>query len=317
MFAFKHDKEVSHIAILNDENEPLFVVSEIMTVLQIPDSDTVLQDFESDEKVERNGRVFLTISGIRRLSNTYRSQRGIEFRRWASRKIREMLDQETRQLESKLRARVAKEQLPGTIYVVQNKGDAERNLYKVGRTRDVDKRSINFNTAMPDGSSVVYSAHCVATKACEQWLSHRLAIHHYNREWYQCDLAFIKKAVDDAVSFVNSQMEIAAEESTLHSRSSASVSKPQLVASPTIDPLQRWLLQNIVSAPGKRIHLHRFDKAYGRKLGKHLITQLQALGYELEPVNDKQKDTGCCTSAFRYIRNVTIRNWSDVEQSVI
>ncbi len=393
----------------------LFRAAEIAALLNISNIKTTLSEFDDEERATHWGEEFLTIHGIYRLIQTYRSPLGLAFRKWATSTIGDILVQSEREArqtaEDMLKIRVAQQHCPGMIYVIENLGDAERNLYKVGRTQDLGKRTANYKTSMPDGPAVVHSVYCVATKPCEQWLNHRLANYRYKSEWFQCDLIIIKKAVNDAVSFVNSQLteddsnllttiaphrnlplvsfteqttflsflndssnilyEAGSETSLkdLTSAYSSYLKRPvhiidrqvltqansqfivyscrscnfcqsvqgkgccptyqdaertltyyvrnlRLVPSSS-SSLHQWLRTNLIKDPGKRIHLHRFDKAYGSRIGKALIERLLILGCEVGAVSDKQRDTGCCSSAFRCVRNISIRNWSDSQQKLI
>lgn len=80
-------------------------------------------------------------------------------------------------------------------------------------------------------------------------------------------------------------------------------------------PFDSWLQENLVQEPGKRIHLHRFEKAFGSKC-RSLVNRLQALGYQVGPVDAKKKDFGCCVSSFRCVTGINVRNWSDTDRRV-
>lgn len=81
-------------------------------------------------------------------------------------------------------------------------------------------------------------------------------------------------------------------------------------------PLDSWLQENLVGDPGKRVHLHRFEKAFGSKC-RSLVNRLQALGHQVGAVDVKKKDFGCCVSSFRCVTGINVRNWVDSERRVV
>lgn len=100
-----------------------------------------------------------------------------------------------------LQAKLAGKYAPGQqIYVLMNPADANRNLYKLGRTRDLSKRIGNFKTSMPDGCLIMYTVNCIDSIACERAVGKALEKYLYNREWYQCELSIIVHAMNTAVS---------------------------------------------------------------------------------------------------------------------
>ncbi len=119
-------------------------------------------------------------------------QRALEEAREAQR----LAEEKAGQLQAKLAGKYA----PGQqIYVLMNPADANRNLYKLGRTKDLSKRIGNYGTAMPDGCTIMHTVNCIDANTCESAAGTALEKYRYNREWYQCDLAIITHAMETAV----------------------------------------------------------------------------------------------------------------------
>ncbi len=88
-------------------------------------------------------------------------------------------------------------------------------------------------------------------------------------------------------------------------------------------PFETWLNENLLDVPGKRVHLHRFDRAYTLfqtrentkdkvKTGT-IVSKLRARGYHVgNALLDNQRDAACCGSALRYVEGADVKNWSEL-----
>jgi prophage antirepressor-like protein len=102
------------------------------------------------------------------------------------------LIKEREEKESLKRRLKNKHQKGQTVYIARNPADRERELYKIGHSKDVCKRSGQYSTSMPDGVDMV---HCVKTcdaNLVERVVQHILDAYRYdaNREWFQRQPAF-------------------------------------------------------------------------------------------------------------------------------
>ena len=70
-----------------------------------------------------------------------------------------------------------KHQKGETVYIARNPADADRNLYKIGHTKDLSKRSGQYATAMPDGAEIVHRV-----QTCNAHLVERV-VHHVLAKW--------------------------------------------------------------------------------------------------------------------------------------
>ena len=86
-------------------------------------------------------------------------------------------------------------------------------------------------------------------------------------------------------------------------------------------PFDVWLEENLIPAPGKRVHVHRFEKAYNagkaakdQVRGQTLMNKLTLLGVEVAKGTEKQKhrDKGCCDQSLRCVLDVNVKHWDDV-----
>ena len=332
----------------------LFQANQIGELLDIKNIRDTLSGFDEDEvhvgTTDTNAgsrkALFLTELGLYRLLGMSRKPLARPFQKWVAKTIKEIrmtgkfelqeeakresqrvLDEERearRLAEEKaiqLQAKLAGKYAPGQqIYVLMNPADANRNLYKLGRTKDLSKRIGNYNTGMPDGFSVLHTVTCADSAACEQVVATALEKFRYNREWYRCDLSIITNAMDAAVMANDGLVrcidhlekygvtqKIAAmyneieqtERMLLTGRPPIDNPRPpspeprraglinwltRRVRTPEPQPPQQpiqppdlfaaWLHQNLVSMPGKRIHLHRLEKAFGNK-DRSLVARLQ------------------------------------------
>ena len=78
-------------------------------------------------------------------------------------------------------------------------------------------------------------------------------------------------------------------------------------------PFNTWLSQNLVAAPNRRVHIHRFQRAFNRgrperdQIELGLVKQrLTALKYELFK---QGKDAGCCDTPNQRVLNVDVKGW--------
>ena len=96
------------------------------------------------------------------------------------------------------------------------------------------------------------------------------------------------------------------------------------------NPMDMWLAANLVEAPGKRVHVHRFQKAYcqwlegwraenpetRRRLGNPpksgFVDKLIDMGYVVSNLKDIQRDSACCTSAGRYVTGIDVQGYEIV-----
>ncbi len=85
------------------------------------------------------------------------------------------------------------------------------------------------------------------------------------------------------------------------------------------DPFGTWLDTVIVRAPNKRIHFHRFEKAYRRCTNKDhpslksatIANQLTVRGFTVSRSKEAgQRDTDCCDSPNRYVIGADINGWN-------
>ena len=84
-----------------------------------------------------------------------------------------------------------------------------------------------------------------------------------------------------------------------------------------LDRFNEWLQENVVAAPGYRVHIHRFENVYmaetGNSLSKgHVGKLLRRLGYdvpETKAPGARQKDVDCCKVATTCVKNVNVKNW--------
>lgn len=75
-----------------------------------------------------------------------------------------------------------------------------------------------------------------------------------------------------------------------------------------------WLDSHIVTAPDKRIHAHRFEKAFNRGMAEENQVNsrvandiLTAKGITVSRRGDNQKDKKCCTGSARWVMNVDVK----------
>jgi T5orf172 domain-containing protein len=92
--------------------------------------------------------------------------------------------------------------VPGErIYVMHNTVYDVQNMFKIGRTKDLAKRLVTYNTSNINGVSIVYDRVCCDSKLVESLVHHVLAEKRCarNREYFECSLRLIKRVVDHAV----------------------------------------------------------------------------------------------------------------------
>ena len=86
-------------------------------------------------------------------------------------------------------------------------------------------------------------------------------------------------------------------------------------------PFDAWLDQNMIGAPGKRIHPHRFENAYnfGKKKEDQVprgiaSNKLVALG--VQKAMKRNKDAGCCDITSAIVLDVDVRGWDESSKGV-
>lgn len=94
--------------------------------------------------------------------------------------------------------------------------------------------------------------------------------------------------------------------------------------------MEGWLQENIIEAPGSRVHVHRFDRAYERWLTmwraetrgrSHIgdlpkggfINRLESLGHVVSAYKKNARDPECCPSIARYVHDINVREWDAKE----
>ena len=227
--SFNHGTCLSELTIFGTPEQPLFQLSEVENVLGMTNLRSTVESYGDDEKVVRMVCsptvtylvTFLTEEGIITLMDDLRhSPVAKTFRRWvtnvAKRIMTEDAEQKARAAEAalkreqevneNLKRQLGKKHEAGeTVYIVRNPSDAQRSLYKIGKSKDLKKRTQQYNTAMPDGSETV---HCVRT--CDAHLVERI-VHHIlddyrynpNREWFQGNAELFARVVNAAARFVD------------------------------------------------------------------------------------------------------------------
>jgi phage anti-repressor protein/predicted GIY-YIG superfamily endonuclease len=109
----------------------------------------------------------------------------------------EGMKKEIERLERNQRNKAVPSNAPGYIYIIRASTDKD-NLYKIGRTKDLQKRLRNYNTGNADDVEVLYvyrTDMIVGTESCvKAWLKE----HQYRKykEVYQADLDMIKKLIE-------------------------------------------------------------------------------------------------------------------------
>ncbi len=95
--------------------------------------------------------------------------------------------------------------------------------------------------------------------------------------------------------------------------------------------MEGWLQENIIEAPGSRVHVHRFDRAYERWLTmwraetrgrSHIgdlpkggfINRLESLGHVVSAYKKNARDPECCPSIARYVHDINVREWDAKER---
>ncbi len=84
-------------------------------------------------------------------------------------------------------------------------------------------------------------------------------------------------------------------------------------------PFDTWLTEYLIDSPGKRIHLHRLERAYKACEGRDakiasttVANQLTVRGYKVSSCSgsDKnQRDPDCCANPTRYVTGIDIKDW--------
>jgi len=98
-----------------------------------------------------------------------------------------------------------KHQKGETVYIARNPADSERNLYKIGRTKDLDNRTGQYATAVPDGVEIIHRIATCDSHLVEKVVHHILDVHRYdaNREWFQGDPELFRRVVNAVAHFVD------------------------------------------------------------------------------------------------------------------
>jgi Meiotically Up-regulated Gene 113 (MUG113) protein len=111
-------------------------------------------------------------------------------------------------VEERERAKSLQEKLTGKyqpaerVYVMKNSVYGPEHLYKVGRTKNLEKRLSTYNTGNPSGAvTIVYEKKCCDGKVIEGMVHHILDSFRFedNREYFHCDVRKIKEVIDHCV----------------------------------------------------------------------------------------------------------------------
>jgi prophage antirepressor-like protein len=97
----------------------------------------------------------------------------------------------------------------GYIYVLKAPGSNETN-YKIGKTKNLNKRLNTYNTTLPDNVVVIYKKKVNSPTAVELVLRGLLNeyIYRNNKEYYKVGLKHIKKLIDYCDDLVNHKIKI-------------------------------------------------------------------------------------------------------------
>jgi prophage antirepressor-like protein len=169
------------------------------------------QDWVADilRTIRLEGRYELPSASQKLLTDAETARAAAEAARVAAEKKAQAAEaaliKEREENESLKRRLKNKHQKGQTVYIARNPADRERELYKIGHSKDVCKRSGQYSTAMPDGVDMV---HCVKTcdaNLVERVVQHILDVYRYeaNREWFQGDADLFRRVLDAVVSFVD------------------------------------------------------------------------------------------------------------------
>lgn len=79
-------------------------------------------------------------------------------------------------------------------------------------------------------------------------------------------------------------------------------------------PFDTWLSENLVKAPERKVHIHRFERAYAKTrntpVRKGTVENaLKARGYA--PTETKLRDSGCCDTSNKCIVGADVRGWGE------
>ena len=186
--------------------------------------------------------IFLTEEGIMTLMHHVRaSEIAKMFRRWVAKIVKTIIleircevpaasqklvqDAETARIAAEVKASAAeaalekereanetlkrqiksKHQKGQSVYLLRNASDRHRNLWKIGKTRDLSVRTLQYSTAMPDGADLVHCCHTRDSSVVERVVHHILDKYRYedNREWFQGDAEYFARVMDCVVVFVD------------------------------------------------------------------------------------------------------------------
>ena len=160
-----------------------------------------------------NGEPVFTLEGLGKLADQFAlssvsrelSKCLLLHSRFTSEKLRTV---EQVVLEERERAKSLQEKLTGKyqpaerVYVMKNSVYGPEHLYKIGRTRNLEKRRSTYNTGNPTGAvTIVYEKKCCDSKVIEGIVHHILDRFRFenNREYFHCDVRRIKDVIDHCV----------------------------------------------------------------------------------------------------------------------
>ncbi len=86
------------------------------------------------------------------------------------------------------------------------------------------------------------------------------------------------------------------------------------------NPMGSWLQENLVKKEGT-VHVHRFQKAYKQWQSQQddpqspmprtgFVEMLKSLGHQVSDA--KTKDPNCCINKFRTVRDVDVKDWTEL-----
>lgn len=237
--------ENNPISILNEEHENkkiyYFKASDIGKALNLTNIAVSIQNYDEDERVIRKAydttnreqdTIFLSSKGVYRLLYNSKKPLAKKFRKWAGDILDDIIFNESKELKKKLEEIEAQKNLlqielqekthtidvltkktnkfkqGECVYIFRSSHD-NKNIYKVGRTKNCNDREYSHKTATFDGE-IVHQVMCsnstVLEKVCHFLLDkYRVTT---RREWFTSDFATIKNGVEYAKLILDSDINL-------------------------------------------------------------------------------------------------------------
>jgi len=122
-----------------------------------------------------------------------------------AKEAKEALEKERLEKEDLKRRLKNKHQRGHCVYLLRNPADRERNLWKIGRSKDLSKRECQYQTPLPDGVDIAHCRHTSDSKLAESLVHHALSDYRYtdNKEWFEGDPEVFAHVVDVAVAVID------------------------------------------------------------------------------------------------------------------